>query len=251
MTYLDPEWTFSGRAFGGYSAAALVRAAAAASPHPELLSVNVTFLRALVPGRFEVEIDEVRSGRTAWISRASVVQDGAVALIGDVWMAPAKTLAPVAAASDPGDAAIAMDSFTDEYPFMRYFEEVGVSYPASVAESSADAPAAIDVWLRPRHAPSPDSPLERQLVQLMLVDAHIIDAAVRPHGMASMIGLSHNLTVHWTAMPSTAGWFRLRADAVGDAAYSATRATVEGAGGAPCAWALQHGRVVPDSPLSR
>jgi hypothetical protein len=246
VTYLDPEWTFSGRAFGGYSAAALARAAAAASPYPELLSVNVTFLRALVPGHFEVEVDEIRSGRTSWISRAKLIQNDGAALIGDVWMAPDRTLMPVAAASDPVDAAIAMDWFTDAYPFMRYFEEVGVSYPASVTEQSADAPAAIDVWLRPREAPSPDSPLERQLVQLMLVDAHIIDAAVRPHGMASMIGLSHNLTVHWTGMPTSSGWFRLRADAVGDVAHSATRATVEGAAGVPCAWALQHGRVVPD-----
>jgi hypothetical protein len=247
-TELDDSWTFDGRAFGGYSAAALVRAAAERSPHPELLSANVTFLRALVPGPFEVDVRPVRTGRTSFIAQGTIVQDGREALIGDVWMAPAGTLPPVDAAAQAEGGSIAMDWFTDAYPFMLHFEEIAVSYPRSAADDIGDPPPSIDVWLRPHESLKPDTPLERQLFQLMLVDAHIIDAATRPHGMNAMVGLSHNLTVHWTGLPTSAGWFRLRAEGHGDAGYSTTRATVHGAGGVDCAWALQHGRVVPETP---
>ena len=65
---IEERWTFSGRVFGGYSAALLVREAAKDSPLPELLSANVTFLRALLPTDYEVDVEEIRSGRTAKVA---------------------------------------------------------------------------------------------------------------------------------------------------------------------------------------
>jgi acyl-CoA thioesterase len=247
---IDERWTFSGRVFGGYSAAVLVRAAAARSPLPELLSVDVTFLRALLAEGYEVEVEEVRSGRTSYISRATVIQNGRAALIGDVWMGESGTLPPVDAALEPEGGEIDMGFFVETYPFMGVFEEIGVSYMAGLAEDVPDPPASIDVWMRSRDPLELDTPLERQLFGLMAIDGHIIDAAVRPGGMQGLLGLSHNLTVHWTGMPTSAGWFRLRADAQVSALYAATRASLSGAGGRDCAWALQHGRVVPDQPVA-
>jgi hypothetical protein len=76
----------------------------------------------------------------------------------------------------------------------------------------------------------------------MFVDAHIIDAALRPEGLLNGVGLSHNLAMHWTGLPASDGWFELDAAALISDSFAATKGELRGGGDAPCAWALQQGR---------
>ncbi|MFB3812981.1 MAG: acyl-CoA thioesterase domain-containing protein [Terriglobales bacterium] len=243
---LGDRWTFAGHVFGGYSGALLVAATAKLAAFPELLSANLTFLRRVVAGPVEVKVDEVLSARSAWVGRAVLAQNGEPSLIGDVWFAKAGTLAPVDPLPDPPGRTQPAPWYYREYPFMNVFEHHAVDYPIDLDHDPPESPPRLNVWARAQDALAVRTPLERQLFTIMLIDGYIIDAAVRPHGLRDMTGLSHNLAIHWTAMPTAAGWFEFRAEAFGKPELSATRGEVRGANG-PCAWALQQGRVRPRS----
>lgn len=245
---IDDRWSFAGRMFGGYSGSLLVAAAAQVATMPELLSASVAFLRGLEPGPIEIDVEQVRAGRSAWVGRAVLRQAGRPALIGDTWFAAEGTLPSVDAAPEPPAGGTSMDWLAAEFPFMNAFEERGIAYPLDRRRDVPDPPPVIEVWARPDERLDVSTPLERQLFTFMLADLHIIDAAVRPHGMVGALGLSHNLTMHWTGIPGSTGWYGLRAEGVGSGTFAATRGVVQSAVG-ECAWVLQQGRVVPfDAP---
>jgi len=96
---LHPEWTIAGRPNGGYLLAVLAGAAArtagAARPaggaghaggagdaghagHPDVLAAGAHYLRSPVPGPVTVDVDVLRTGRTATQLRARMQQDGVV-----------------------------------------------------------------------------------------------------------------------------------------------------------------------------
>jgi hypothetical protein len=237
------QWTFGDSIFGGYSAAVLVAAIAGAAALPELLAASVTFVGALAPGPVEVAVEPALDGYTAWVGRAVLSQGGAPALIGEAWFGRQGTLRPVEGATIPPADTTSMEWFTRKYPFMGAFDERASDYPEDESVDVRPAPARVGVWARAAAPLAVTTPLERQLFTLMLIDGHIIDAAVRPHGNRGLVGLSHNLTVHWTGMPTSNGWFEFTAEALGHGLFAATRAVVAGAGG-ECAWALQQGRLI-------
>jgi hypothetical protein len=237
------QWTFGDSIFGGYSAALLVAGTAAAATLPELLAASVTFVGALAPGPVEVTVEPVLDGYTAWIGRAVLSQGGAAALVGEAWFGRQGTLRQVPGAAAPPPGTTSLDWFTRKYPFMGAFDERASDYPRDESEDIAEPPARVGVWARAATPLAVSTPLERQLFSLMLIDGHIIDAAVRPHGNRGLVGLSHNLTVHWTGMPASDGWYEFTAEALGHGTFAATRAVLSGAGG-DCAWAMQQGRLI-------
>ncbi|MQA95235.1 MAG: thioesterase family protein [Streptosporangiales bacterium] len=81
---------------GGYLMAVAQRAAVAGSPHAHPVANSWNFLRVPRPGPAEVRVERVKTGRTAAVSRATLVQDDQAVLEG---MVTTGTLDPDAVAS--------------------------------------------------------------------------------------------------------------------------------------------------------
>jgi acyl-CoA thioesterase len=72
---LDPGYSIGGPLNGGYLMAAVLRAVVDASPHDHPVSTAVQFLRAPRPGPARVRLERLKSGRTATMTRATLLQD--------------------------------------------------------------------------------------------------------------------------------------------------------------------------------
>ncbi|MBO2448098.1 thioesterase family protein [Actinomadura barringtoniae] len=72
---LDPGYGFAEAINGGYLVAVLARAAVEASPHAHPVSTATNFLRVAKPGPAELIVEERKTGRTAAMSRVTLVQD--------------------------------------------------------------------------------------------------------------------------------------------------------------------------------
>lgn len=73
---IHPAWTIAGKPNGGYLLAILGRAAGAVSPHPDVLAASAHYLRSPDPGRVEIEVEVLRTGRSASHVRARMGQAG-------------------------------------------------------------------------------------------------------------------------------------------------------------------------------
>ncbi|GAA1305999.1 hypothetical protein Psi02_23090 [Planotetraspora silvatica] len=73
---LDGGYSIGGPLNGGYLLATVLRAVVDESPHAHPVSTSAQFLRAAVPGPATVRIERLKSGRTATMTRATLVQDG-------------------------------------------------------------------------------------------------------------------------------------------------------------------------------
>jgi acyl-coenzyme A thioesterase PaaI-like protein len=100
-----PEWSIGGRPHGGYLMALALRAAVAASPHPDGLALSTHFLRPPAFGPAVIEVDELRVGRSVATHRARLIEQDAPVLEMTVtsgtlptepptWSTPAITLPP-------------------------------------------------------------------------------------------------------------------------------------------------------------
>ncbi|WP_327044420.1 thioesterase family protein [Microbispora sp. NBC_01189] len=73
---LDDGYSMGGPLNGGYLMATMLRAVTDASPHPHPVSTGAQFLRVARPGPAQVVLDQLKSGRTATMTRARLVRDG-------------------------------------------------------------------------------------------------------------------------------------------------------------------------------
>ncbi|GGK86237.1 hypothetical protein Sme01_39640 [Sphaerisporangium melleum] len=73
---LDPGYGIGGPLNGGYLMAVMLRAAVDASPYEHPVSTATQFLRAVPPGPARVRLEPLKTGRTAAMTRATLVQDG-------------------------------------------------------------------------------------------------------------------------------------------------------------------------------
>ncbi|MFC4589288.1 thioesterase family protein [Sphaerisporangium corydalis] len=74
---LDPGYSIGGPLNGGYLMAAILRAVVDASPYVHPVSTAAQFLRAPRPGPARVRLEPLKTGRTATMTRATLVQDDA------------------------------------------------------------------------------------------------------------------------------------------------------------------------------
>jgi acyl-coenzyme A thioesterase PaaI-like protein len=72
---LDGDFGFAEALNGGYLMAVMLRAAIAAGPHPHPVATGASFLRVARPGPAEVRVESRKAGRTAAVTRVSLVQD--------------------------------------------------------------------------------------------------------------------------------------------------------------------------------
>ncbi|GAA5062388.1 acyl-coenzyme A thioesterase PaaI-like protein [Thermocatellispora tengchongensis] len=73
---LDDGYSIGGPLNGGYLLAVILRAAVDASPHEHPVSTSAQFLRVPKPGPARVHLEQLKAGRTAAMTRATLVQDG-------------------------------------------------------------------------------------------------------------------------------------------------------------------------------
>lgn len=73
---VDPGWSIGERPNGGYLMALIARAAVAASPHPDPLSISAHFLRPPAFGPGIVEVNDLRVGRTVGFHSARLIENG-------------------------------------------------------------------------------------------------------------------------------------------------------------------------------
>ena len=247
-------WTFADRVFGGYTAALAATAARSESPHSSLLSVHVVFLEAAKPGPLDLAVTELRSGRSTWAGHTVAYQAGRPILTCDTWFgsrcagaAPPGTQAPDESPSRPDpEVHLAMDWLRELYPFLGVLEETAVDYPGSASESGG--PRRIEVWARPA-VPTGDDAFLAQIVELMLADAHLLDAAMRPRGLNADLAVSLDLTVSWEPPGPNSGWLNLVAEAGStDGAFVACTGTIRAQDGTLRATAGQQGRILPGWP---
>src|SRR5690349_19979224 len=74
--WLDDGYSMGGPLNGGYLMASVLRAVADASAHLHPVSTSAHFLRVARPGPAQVVLDQLKSGRTAAMTRARLVRDG-------------------------------------------------------------------------------------------------------------------------------------------------------------------------------
>ncbi|NUT38990.1 MAG: thioesterase family protein [Thermoactinospora sp.] len=72
---LDPGYSIGGPLNGGYLMAVLLRAVVDASPHEHPVSTTTQFLKAPTPGPARVIVQQLKEGRTAAFTRATLVKD--------------------------------------------------------------------------------------------------------------------------------------------------------------------------------
>jgi acyl-CoA thioesterase len=242
-------WTFADRVFGGYTAALAASAARTESPHASLLAAHVVFLEPARPGLVELMVTELRSGRATWAGHTTACQTGRTILTCDTWFgsrvadgARSKTRAATTPPQDPETLA-SMEWLRDLYPFLTAIEERAVDYPLSARESGG--PSRIEVWARPSVPTGADQFLA-QMFELMLADAHLLDAALRPGGLSADLAVSLDLTLSWEPPDPDPGWLNFVADAgATDGAFVACSGAIRAQNGALRATASQQGRIFP------
>ena len=72
---VSDRWTIGGKPNGGCLLGLLGRAVASSGPHPHVIAASAHYLRSPEPGPVEVEVEELRRGRSASQYRARLWQD--------------------------------------------------------------------------------------------------------------------------------------------------------------------------------
>lgn len=73
---ISPAWTIAGKPNGGYLLAMLGQAAGLVGLHPHVIAASAHYLATPQPGPATIEVEVLRSGRSASQLRASLQQDG-------------------------------------------------------------------------------------------------------------------------------------------------------------------------------
>ncbi len=166
----SPAWSIGDNANGGYVTALVLRAAVAAGGHVEPLSVTTHFLRPLQPdgSPAEIEIEVVRTGRTATVVRGTLRHAGkdrvvVLAALGDL------STPDVAATADtePSLTVVAPELPSPEDCIDRSTLEQGVALPIlervdvridpPLAEPGGADRAVMQGWIRLADGTPPDA----------------------------------------------------------------------------------------------
>jgi hypothetical protein len=221
---LPEQWCFDGRAFGGYTSALALAAMFVHSGRLAAASLSVTFVDAGAPGPLELDVRDIRGGRSAAAVEATIRQRGRTILVAnswfaDGWLGPPSVDAPVPferhvdPLPDPATAP-SLDWIAQEYPSLRFAHRRGVDYPASLTRF-ADRRPEVALWVIADGGDLTEDPLEHpQIADVLHADAHLFDAPGKVCGFVDAWLLSLDLSLVWQPgahlVPSTA-WRLLEA----------------------------------------
>jgi acyl-CoA thioesterase II len=226
--------------FGGYRAAILLRALAAASPQPRPASFSCHFLATGKPGPVAIAVQARQRGKRACALSATMTQDGAPIMDASAWFV-ADGMAgfehDVTAMPDvPAPVALRgyqdLEATYDEwYPLWRNVEARPVAWDPDMPTG----PPEYQVWLRFLRPLPPDDPALEAARQLMWLDIIMWNAVPRPHGWPpKYLAPSLDLTAQFHRGAPEAEWL-----------FCDAAAPIAGAGLAAC-----HGRIwSPDGRL--
>ena len=180
---LHESWSVWGP-FGGYRAAILLRAMAAASPQPRPASFTCTFLATGKPGPVEIAVQTRQAGKRAHALTASMTQDGAPIMDAIAWFVAetmagfehdVTTMPPVPPAEALRGYQDLADNYADWYPFWRNVEGRPLRWEEGIG------PPVFQVWMRLLQPP-PSDPVIEAARQLMWLDVIMWNAVPPPHG---------------------------------------------------------------------
>jgi len=211
---LHADWNVWGP-FGGYRAAILLRALAAASRQPRPASFACSFFATGAAGPVEIAVTTRQAGRRAEALHAVMTQHGAALMDATAWFVAADlpgfehdvAVMPAVPAADAlrGYQDLAAD-YADWYPFWRNVEGRPLRWNDGLG------PPEYRAWLRLlRPIPAGDAALEAAR-HLCWLDVMMWNAVPPPHGWpARFIAPSLDLTAQFHAGDADAEW--LLADA--------------------------------------
>ncbi|WP_067174142.1 thioesterase family protein [Microtetraspora niveoalba] len=169
---LDDGYAIGGPLNGGYLMAAMLRAVTDASEHPHPVSTSAQFLKPIPPGPATVRLERLKTGRTAAMTRATLMRDGERFIDMQVTTA---TLDPEAAPHWSGVPQTAMPGLDD-----------CVRLPTPKPESNMTLGAQIELrfdpdsigWLRGAPSGRPESRAYFRMVEPQDPDPYVIALAV-------------------------------------------------------------------------
>jgi acyl-CoA thioesterase len=211
---LGEGWTYADRIFGGYTAGLALTAAQRKSPHAAAVGAHITFLDAARPGSLTLQVSTLREGRRTWCGQVIATQAGHPVLTCTAWFGE-RAVGPPSDGSPgsrprPPEECPSLDWVADMWPCIGFLDERAIDYPTGPEEIGDGS--RVEVWSRPAVPLGPD-PFLVQAFELMLADAHTLDAAIRRTGLAGTLGVSLDLTVSWQRPTPLPGWIRLSAEA--------------------------------------
>jgi acyl-CoA thioesterase len=204
-------------------------------------------LDAVRPGPIEISVEVLRRGRGAGAARATARQDGSVRLVTQCWLTDEPLAAPIVAneaLTQPAPLDCPEIVFRrQELPFMTVMSERAISYPPS-SEQFHSGPPVMEVWARPGiDAGDGDLPIS-QLFDVMILDAHVLDAALRVRPSTDVLTASLDMGAMWHRPLEFETWRRVRTECGPLAAgFVATSGTVHDETGRLFIQAMQQGRV--------
>ncbi|WP_406288944.1 acyl-CoA thioesterase domain-containing protein [Embleya sp. NBC_00896] len=231
-----PEYfCINGRGFGGYTAAIAALAAARYADGKQLRSLRTVFTRSAETGELDLEVLPLMRGRTACGVQVTARQDGEPVVAALAWFASPGLLPAVGARRSPRHVPRPEDCprlpwLEKVVPFLAGFDARAVDFPLTAeefADSYHDGGTSIALWAVPRWPDSPGDGLAERLADVMLFDAHLMDAAHRdqPRGTV-MTSLDLDVTWHVPAGVGSPDATLLEAEADADGLFANTRGTL-------------------------
>lgn len=208
--HVPDRWTFDGRAFGGFTSALALASMFEHTGRDVAASLSVTFLEPGAEGSLVVEVETLRSGRTAAAVAATVRQDGRPILTANAWLADGWLEQPDATVTEvlsryggerppppPPVESASLEWLHPEWPALQFAERRGIDYPTSWATFARGRPE-VALWLRVQEGDHDGDPLAHpQLGDVLHADAHLFDAPGQVTGFEDALLLSLDLNIAW------------------------------------------------------
>jgi hypothetical protein len=255
---IPAAWTFGGRCFGGYAAAAaivagLVEAGVAAGFEDcRLISAHVAFTRGIPIGAVSIRVEVFPAGRRVkWLRCLLLDGDEVLTLVTccvrSFQAQPRTSLPPSAERIEPFAPTQPRIAFlADLFPFQADFDERAVDYPPS-REHFGDGARTISVLTQATLTPFAGPGLTEQLWDLAAADLHLLDAACRYNHVPLENIVSVDLTINWSGQsPAADGWRLIEAESTLDSMFPVATGRVVGSAGDVRAYALSVGRLLTE-----
>ncbi|MEV0147327.1 MULTISPECIES: thioesterase family protein [unclassified Nonomuraea] len=204
---LDPGYAIGGPLNGGYLMAVVLRAVVDSSPFEHPVSTTVQFLRSPAAGPARVRVEQLKAGKTAAFTRATLVQNDAAQIAALVTTATLQDAEP---------------TYADESGYVMPRPEDCVRLPDPKPESGMTLNAQLDLlfdpptigWLSGRPTGRPESRAYFRMAEPQDPDPYVLALAVDAlppvvfstgaRGWAPTV----DLTWHLRALPAP-GWLTL------------------------------------------
>ena len=208
-----PMWSHPRGIFGGFTASLALATAAWQTQLETIAAAQVMFAHPVESGPIEVAVELVRRGRASAAVHVRVRQDELDRVLVQAWLVdgPIEVGERESLHVPRPDSCPVLECF-DGWTYMQAIDERSIDYPVSLA-SFLGGPPLVDLWVRAARD-SANGSLAGQLLDIIALDAHAVDAALRPHRTGHFVPASLDLNMWWSSTAPTE-WRRVRVEASG------------------------------------